>query len=215
MQIQNLIFALSIAAASLSSVFAFDLTTVLAPSVKGDDFESWKSCLGGNTESCPGHEQFYKDVADYKKDRERLLKCVIGIHHHSTYTEKLEDCKPFVNGASKTLKHYLKITIPRHMETAKKQNLNVQAIMEKTKKMKGIEKQVCLSCWRDSISDGDYGNQSIFESLSDGPANSIMLVETIGPIPYLINLMTTCQILKTKVPDYQFFKIQHNQCEIL
>ena len=68
MQPKSLIFVFTLATASLSSV--------LGAGPINDDYESLKSCVSGNSKSCPDFKHLYPDEAHYKQHEETLISCL-------------------------------------------------------------------------------------------------------------------------------------------
>ena len=203
MQLKNLILAASVFASSVSSVLALPKLAAAstAPGVKGDDYESWKSCLAGNTESCVNYKQFYPDETQLKKAQEKLVKCI----HEGA-------CKEWKESVPKTLEHYIKDTLPKHFDTSTNQiDYDPKIIMRTTRKMKGIENQVCTHCDFDWTIEDVYGKESFFSVLSERYLRRKMLLETIGLVPFLTNFATLCGIRKfesvkgSEIPKFETY----------
>ena len=141
MQLKNLIFVLSITAASVSSVFG-------AAPVDGS-YESFKACVSGNqSESCPTLRQFYADDAQYKQQEQVLKTCLGG---------NVDACKEWKQGQPEGLKSYAE-SVKKNIKIAKSEKSGIlgnirKALANLTDKLRGKKDVKSSALARRSIKD--------------------------------------------------------------
>ena len=113
MQMKNLIFVFSIAAASVSTVFG--------AASKNLDYSSFKSCINGDINACPDFTKFYPDETSYKQHEESLKNCLGG---------NKDSCEKWHVGQPEGLKQYFK-TLDEHVSTAKKEKFSIIGALRK------------------------------------------------------------------------------------